>query len=352
MKQSVVVFNHNVYNIRQFRMSRFIEVFAGCGGLSSGLIKAGWTPVMLIDNDKNCVKTLKENHETDTCTIECRCVTELHLHEYRDIDLLAGGIPCQAWSQAGKRKGLADTRGNLFHDFIRLIDECEPKMFLIENVVGLTTHNHGETLNILIDMMKETKTNHIGYSITHRILSANDYGVAQKRKRVIIVGVRNNLEKQFEYPKPLVYKPVLRDALRDVPHSVGVSYPEGKATVMRLVPPGGCWVDLPEDIQKQYMGKSYSSGGGKRGMARRMSWDEPCLTLTTSPCQKQTERCHPEETRPFTVREYARIQSFPDSYVFMGSTANKYRQIGNAVPVELAYHVGKSLLSVLENETL
>lgn len=332
-------------------MPVFIEVFAGCGGLSTGLIKAGWKPIMLIDNDKNCINTLRANHiseNSEECIIDCKDVTELHLHDYKDeIDLLAGGIPCQAWSQAGKRKGLNDKRGNLFYEYIRLIDECEPKMFLIENVVGLTTHNNGETLENLIEQMKHTKTGNIEYTIQYQILSANDYGVAQKRQRVILVGVRKDLEKSFIYPQKLDYKPVLRDALLNVPTSAGMKYAEAKSNVLRLVPPGGCWINLPEDIQKIYMGKSYSSGGGKRGIARRIAWDEPCLTLTTSPCQKQTERCHPEETRPFTIREYARIQSFPDTYVFTGSMASQYRQIGNAVPVELAYHVGKSLLELI-----
>lgn len=103
-------------------------------------------------------------------------------------------------------------------------------------------------------------------------------------------------------------------------------------------------MDLPEEDQKVYMGKSYYSGGGKRGMARRISWDEPCLTLTCSPSQKQTERCHPDETRPFTVREYARIQSFPDSWEFSGGIGEKYKQIGNAVPVELARRIGLELI--------
>lgn len=116
---------------------------------------------------------------------------------------------------------------------------------------------------------------------------------------------------------------------------------------MKLVPPGGCWVDLPEQIAKDYMGKSWYSGGGKRGMARRISWDEPCLTLTTSPSQKQTERCHPDETRPFSIREYARIQSFPDEWEFSGGVGAQYRQIGNAVPVNLAKYIGKSLVHYL-----
>ncbi|MBR8759019.1 DNA cytosine methyltransferase [Porphyromonas levii] len=122
-----------------------------------------------------------------------------------------------------------------------------------------------------------------------------------------------------------------------------------------MVPPGGCWVDLPDEVAKEYIGKSFYSGGGKRGMARRMSWDEPSLTLTCSPAQKQTERCHPEETRPFTTREYARIQGFPDDYHFVGSINSIYKQIGNAVPVQLAYYIGikiKELLINIERENM
>jgi DNA (cytosine-5)-methyltransferase 1 len=127
-----------------------------------------------------------------------------------------------------------------------------------------------------------------------------------------------------------------------------VLYSEEKKEIMKLVPEGGCWVDLPEDIQKKYMGKSLLSGGGKRGIARRLSMNEHCLTLTTSPCQKQTERCHPIETRPFTVREYARIQTFPDTYVFEGGVGNQYKQIGNAVPVKLAFAMATQIKDFLE----
>jgi DNA (cytosine-5)-methyltransferase 1 len=141
----------------------------------------------------------------------------------------------------------------------------------------------------------------------------------------------------------------LRDVLKNVPESIGVKYPQSKIDIMNLVKPGGCWVDLPEDIKKSYMGeKTLQAGGGKRGMARRLSMDEQCLTLTTSPCQKQTERCHPVETRPLNVREYARIQTFPDSYVFEGSMMNQYKQIGNAVPVKLAFEMAKQIKLFLE----
>jgi len=117
---------------------------------------------------------------------------------------------------------------------------------------------------------------------------------------------------------------------------------------MELIPEGCYWRSLPDLLQREYMGASYFMGGGKTGMARRLSWDEPSLTLTCNPAQKQTERCHPAETRPLTVREYARIQSFPDDWQFSGSTASQYKQIGNAVPVNMGYHLGVCLRQMLD----
>ena len=179
----------------------------------------------------------------------------------------------------------------------------------------------------------------------------------QKRERLIIVAVRNDLANGIDYEWPSSYNKILtlKDALKkgelydsDVPESEGQKYPKRKAEILSMVPPGGYWRDLPADIQKEYMLKSFYLGGGKTGMARRLSWDEPSLTLTCAPAQKQTERCHPEETRPLTVREYARIQTFPDDWVFEGPMSAKYKQIGNAVPVNLSFAVGKSVVHLLE----
>jgi DNA (cytosine-5)-methyltransferase 1 len=269
---------------------------------------------------------------------------ELDIKNLDCPDLLCGGVPCQSFSQAGKRKGLEDPRGDLIIYFIKMVNQIKPKVFMIENVPGLTTHNKGKTLETILDKLNTDNL----YKISFKILNANDYGVAQKRKRLFIIGVRKDIQKEFVFPKEKKYKPVLRDILEDVPESEGCVYSEEKKKVFYLVPPGGCWIDLPENIQKSYMKNSFFSGGGKRGIARRLSLDEPCLTLTTSPCQKQTERIHPLETRPFTVREYARIQSFPDSYVFSGSKMNQYKQIGNAVPPKLAKAVGKSIIKLFE----
>ena len=188
----------------------------------------------------------------------------------------------------------------------------------------------------------------LGYKVKYQILDAVNYSVPQKRKRIILIGTKKGIN--FNFPEKHNKIVTLKDALRNVPSSPGTKYSEKRKKILDLIPPGGSWVDLPKDIQKEFMGKSFFSGGGKRGMARRISWDEPCLTLTTSPSQKQTERCHPEETRPFTVREYARIQTFPDSWQFAGSISAQYKQIGNAVPTKLAEEIGKEIIKALSNK--
>ncbi len=317
-----------------------IELFAGAGGLALGLENAGLEHELLVEIDKDCVNTLKTNRPYWNVLHED--VHNINFEEYNP-DVVTGGFPCQAFSYAGKRLGFEDTRGTLFFEFARCVKETNPKICVAENVQGLVRHDNGRTIKTMIEVLES-----LGYDVQYQVLNSWDYGVAQKRKRIFLVGVKNGIK--FNYPEPLNYHPTLRDALKNVPESEGISYSENKRKVMELVPPGGCWVDLPEEIQREYMGKSYYSGGGKRGMARRLSWDEPSLTITTSPAQKQTERCHPDETRPFTVREYARIQSFPDNWKFEGKITSQYKQIGNAVPVKLGEAIGKSIINALKNK--
>lgn len=330
------------------RKFNVLELFAGGGGLALGLERAGFNTVGLVEFDKHCCNTLRKNRpEWNVIEENIITVAERGIRDYIDkdieIDLLSGGYPCQAFSYAGKKLGLEDVRGTMFYYYAAILRDLKPKMFLAENVKGLVSHDGGKTLKTMIDVFEE-----IGYKVKYKVLNAVNYGVSQKRQRIIIVGVRNDFaEIEYKYPKPFDYMPTLKDALKNVPKSNGVKYPEAKRKVLDLVPPGGYWRDLPKEIAMDYMGKSFYSGGGRTGMARRISWDEPCLTLTCSPAQKQTERCHPEETRPFTVREYARIQSFPDWWEFTGSVGVQYKQIGNAVPVEFAKAVGLSILNVL-----
>jgi len=328
-----------------------LELFAGAGGLAVGLEKAGLKCTALNEIDKWACQTLRQNRPNWN-VIEGD-IRNISFSEYHNkVDVVTGGFPCQAFSYAGKKLGLNDARGTLFYEFARVVKETNPPICIGENVRGLLSHEKGKTLEGMISILDE-----IGYTVVPiKVLKAINYKVPQKRERLILVGIRKDIDITFEYPKPYNKIYNLVDALKkgelyncDVPTSNGAKYPESKKEVLNLVPQKGYWRDLPLDIQKEYMGGSFFLGGGKTGMARRIGWDEPCLTLTCSPAQKQTERCHPEETRPFTVREYARIQTFPDDWEFAGSMAQQYKQIGNAVPVNLGREIGYSIINFLNS---
>jgi len=320
----------------------FIEVCAGGGGLSAGLIKAGFTPILLNDNNSDCCKTLKHNHPD--ANVVCGSMDKIDYSPFiNKVDLLTGGVPCQSFSQAGLRKGLDDPRGDLMIKFIEILNLVKPKIFMIENVKGLLTHDGGKTIEKIIDALNKNKL----YNISYKCLDASKYNVPQKRERVFIVGVLQNITHSFEFPKESLTKKVLKDILYNVPHSNGAKYNEDKIKLFKMIPQGGCWVNLPENLQKEYLGNSYNSGGGKRGILYRLSMEKPSLTLLCTPSQKQTERCHPLEERPLTMREYARVQTFDDSYEFIGSLNSQYKQIGNAVPVELAKYMGEALIKLL-----
>ena len=337
-------------NIKPDRVYKSIELFAGAGGLALGLEKAGFSPVLLNEFDKYACETLRKNRpnlnvvEDDVHNIDFNCYKG-------EVDFLSGGFPCQAFSYAGNQKGFEDTRGTLFFEFARAIKEIQPKVFLGENVKGLLTHDNGNTFKIISKVIDE-----LGYYLVPpRVLRVVMYKVPQKRERIFLVGIRKDYADKvcFEWPSPYKRVMTLRDAFykgelfdSDVPESECQKYPKRKAEILSLVPQGGDWRDLPIDIQKEYMKGSFYLDGGKTGMARRLSLDEPSLTITCSPAQKQTERCHPLKTRPLSVREYARIQTFPDEWEFMGPLTNKYKQIGNAVPVNLAEAMGHKLDSV------
>lgn len=330
---------YKVLRARKKSPYRVIELFAGCGGLALGLENAGLNCEMLVEIDKKAAETLKANRP------KWRVVADdIAKVDFTGIkaDVVAGGFPCQAFSYAGKRMGFEDTRGTLFFEFARTIKEVQPKIVLGENVKGLERHDGGRTIATMINVLDE-----LGYDATYKILRAQYFDVPQKRERLVIIGIRKDLERPIAYPREKNYTVSIGEALRGVPKSEGQTYTSSKKKIMDLIPEGGYWRDLPDNLQRSFMGASYFLGGGKTGMARRLSWDEPSLTLTCNPAQKQTERCHPKETRPLQVREYARIQSFPDNWVFSGSTASQYKQIGNAVPVNLGYHIGKAIIAML-----
>ena len=303
------------------RSFQSIELFAGAGGLALGLEKAGFDTIGLIELDKDASDTLKLNRPNwrvihdDIANISCLDLEEYFGIAKGELDVLSGGAPCQ------------------------------PKMFLFENVRGLLTHDKGRTYATITHIFEEA-----GYAIQKQVLNAWDYGNPQKRERLITIGIRNDLlpEVTYHFPKPHEYKPILRDVLLDCPKGPGISYGETKRKIFELVPPGGYWRDIPVEIAKDYMKSCWNMEGGRTGILRRMSLDEPSLTVLTSPSQKQTERCHPLEARPFTVRENARCQSFPDEWEFCGNIHSQYKQVGNAVPVNLAYEIAKEMQKSLE----
>jgi len=332
---------HNEYTV--------LELFAGAGGLAVGMEKAGLKCVALNEIDKWACNTLRKNRPN--WNVLEGDIKSFSFTEYENkVDIVTGGFPCQAFSYAGKKLGLADARGTLFYEFARVVKEVNPPICIGENVRGLLSQENGKTLQGMISILDE-----IGYNVVPvQVLKAINFNVPQKRERLILVGIRKDIDIKYEYPKP--YKKIynLKDALKkgelfdcDVPKSEGSKYPKSKIDVLDLVPQKGYWRDLPLAIQKEFMGGSFHLGGGKTGIARRIGWDEPCLTLTCSPAQKQTERCHPEETRPFTVREYARIQTFPDEWKFEGSVAQQYKQIAETFPINMAKELGYSVIKFL-----
>lgn len=321
---------------------RVVELFAGAGGLALGLENAGLKSALLVEIDPHAVATLRVNRPQ--WNVIGGDVTHVDFTRHK-AEILTGGFPCQAFSYAGKRMGFEDTRGTLFFEYARAVKEINPKIIVAENVRGLEKHDEGRTLTTMLQVLDE-----LGYYVEYRILRAQYLDVPQKRERLVMIGVKKSSTIPILFPKEQDYTIGLREALADVPESAGQKYTAHKHAVMEQIPEGGYWRDLPLPLQEKYMGKSFHLGGGKTGMARRLAWDEPSLTLTCNPAQKQTERCHPAETRPLTVREYARIQTFPDNWKFSGSTASQYKQIGNAVPVNLGYHIGRCLIAMLDRQ--
>jgi DNA (cytosine-5)-methyltransferase 1 len=337
-------------------MLKSIEICSGAGGLVLGEHLAGFKHELLIEKDKMCCNTLRENHPE--WNVVCQDVNDFDIKKfkkdkhlkYNDIDLLSGGIPCQSFSIAGNRLGMEDARADVFSGFIEMIKVLQPKIVMMENVKGLLSINNGNILNdIIIHKIKEC-----GYKVYYKVLNSHDFNVAQKRERLFIVGISNRLNRQdpFIFPKENPIKIYLKDILLDIPeddmyHKEMYQYNDKMKEYLDKIPQGGCWTSLPVNDQIELLRGSYGKSGGMRGIARRLSMNEPSLTLTTSPMQKQTCRCHPLYTRPLSVREYARIQSFPDTWIFCGSKNNKYKQIGNAVPVNLAKAMALSIKDYL-----
>lgn len=353
-----------------------ISLFSGGMGLDIGLMQAGLKIQIGQDIDKACVSTMRLNGHNvidgDIRKISAEEVLKLSGLSREEPFLICGGPPCQPFSTAGKRLGINDPRGSLFMDYIRMIDAIRPRFFIMENVKGLISAsiNHvpladrnkeisdplsqrGSVFKIVLDEFEK-----LGYTTIYGVLDAVNYGVPQFRERLIIIGSRDHeniflpMPSHFQMHQKKDYLwHTLRDAIIDLEDNPGecTSFSKDRLDFLKMVPEGGNWKDLPPERIKEAMGGAYLSGGGKVGFYRRLSYDQPSPTLVTSPVQKASMLCHPTQDRPLSVTEYARIQQFPDEWVFAGSTAAKYCQIGNAVPIGLSRALGQMLVAVANN---
>lgn len=319
-----------------------VSLFAGACGMALGFEQAGLDHLLLNEFDRHAVATLRANRPA--WNVDSRDIHDISfLHLRGAVDVVEGGFPCQAFSASGNRQGFADPRGTLFFEFARAVREIHPKLAIAENVKGLRSHDGGRTLRTMVASLEEA-----GYQVAWRVLDASRFGVPQRRGRLILFALHRSVRGQIVFPIELDSPaPTVRQAIGDRPEGPGQRYSASREAIMRHVPEGGNWRDLPAEVLATCLPNGPYQGGSCSGVARRLAWDEPSPTLLCSPVAKLTERCHPSETRPLNVREYARIQTFPDGWQFAGPVAAQYRQIGNAVPVALAYHLGQTARAML-----
>lgn len=352
-----------------------LSFFSGAMGLDLGLELSGIYPILACENDDTCRQTIITNRPHIGLIGDIWKYNGDQIRQYAgltsddDIDVMVGGPPCQAFSTAGARRGFEDQRGNALLRYISLILELKPRFAIIENVRGLlsaplshTPHvkrnaewipdsqeKAGGALLHILDLLRSG-----GYGVSFNLYNAANFGVPQSRERIIIVCSRDGQKLPHLLPTHsqngtfgLPCWATLRDALEGLPNDNAehFNFPEDRLRFYRLLGPGQYWKNLPESLHREALGASMDAGGGKTGFLRRLDWNKPSCTLVTSPTMPATDICHPDEDRPLSVQEYARIQQFPDDWVFCGSLADRYKQIGNAVPVGLGLAVGRVILA-------
>ena len=364
--------NFNLEEVREkYKNNRdVISLFSGAMGLDIGLGKAGLNVVIGQDFEPSCVETMKANGHNvlggDIREIKPETLLELTGLHVGEPFMICGGPPCQPFSTAGKRLGINDPRGSLFMDFIRMIDYIRPRFFVMENVKGIVSSplKHVSTkervkddpeqkLGTVLDVIL-SEFNKLGYKTVYGILDAVNYGVPQFRERFVLIGSRDNediflpIPTHFQMHQNPDYRwKTVGEVIKDLENDPGEYTPLSgdRKKYLHMVPEGGNWRDLPAEVIPVAMGGAYESGGGKVGFYRRLSYKQPSPTITTSPAQKATMLCHPRQDRPLSIKEYARIQQFPDDWKFTGTISAQYRQIGNAVPVGLAEAIGRAIIS-------
>ena len=384
---------------------KMIDLFAGAGGLSCGLEMAGFHPILANEMVEQYAATYKINHkDTNVIVGDVRQVDEKRLHDlvkdYGDIDLIAGGPPCQGFSVNAPVRSLDDPRNHLFEEYLRVVQEIMPKAVLIENVPGIISLGRGTVVKQIYMRLER-----LGYKVAHRILFAGHYGVPQMRFRTVIIAIRDYSD-DIIFPSPQYYavavanfrgakelcyhldskeevklkpKNTVWDAIGDLPPLVGGeknnSYEytmkpfsdfqkyarKGSATItshfcsrlskinverLKYIPQGGSWRDIPYDLLPEGMKKARRSDHTKR--YGRLDPNELCSTIMTKCDPHWGSFFHPTQARAISVREAARIQSFPDRYIFTGNMTQQYAQVGNAVPPLMACAIGRIICKMLE----
>ncbi|OCS91226.1 DNA cytosine methyltransferase [Caryophanon latum] len=384
-------------------MNNIISFFAGAGGMDLGFEQAGFDIKLAVEIDPIMCQTLELNRKNDTLTIYEKNILDATAEEVLqqaklrkgEVAGMIGGSPCQSFSTAGNRGAFSDERGQAMIKYIDLINAIRPKFFVLENVKGLLSaalehvsiedrkKNKDEGIVLRAEQQPGSAFSFIlnriqGYEVHYKLLNSADYGVPQKRERVFVIGIlKEDDEPLFPYAFPkkthsksAKIKETLFDYADDAEgfepwitfeqataHLKGTtmnyqSYSEKRMHYMKMIPVGGGnWRDLEkfgDDVVRQAMGGAYNSGGGKVGFFRRIKASEPAPTLLTSPAQNSTNLGHPFEDRPLSIEEYLAIQQFPKNYKVAGKLMDQYKQIGNAVPVGLAYAVAKSIKEGLQ----
>jgi len=327
-----------------------ISLFSGAGGLDLGFEQAGFSTIWANEFDKDIWETFEKNF-THT-TLDRRSITDIDSSVIPDAIGLIGGPPCQSWSEAGKLKGIEDHRGQLFFEFIRVLRDKKPLFFLAENVSGMLASRHKDALENIKNHFRDS-----GYTLYFDMLNAHDYDVAQDRKRVFFVGFREDLGiEHFSFPKPLEDKPTLKDSIWDLQECVIPADSKNYST-------NSC-----EIANHEYMVGGFSSMFMSRNRVR--SWDEPSFTIQAggrhAPLHPQAPKMEKIEKdkqqfvegkehlyRRLSIRECARVQSFPDTHKFYYKNLTAgYKMVGNAVPPNLAFHIASSIKRALGLEKL
>lgn len=375
--------DHPAYNINPLNKSKPIALsfFSGAMGLDLGIEKSGFDIRLACEVDKFCRQTIELNRPNTALLSDINnyspqdILEKAKLTKNDDIDLIMGGPPCQAFSTAGKRKAFNDDRGNVFLKYIDLALALKPKYLVIENVRGLLScpmvhrpHNQrgkgfpelqedqlkGGALNFILNKLKRS-----GYAYSFNLYNAANFGTPQSRERVIIICSRDGKTPPFLIPTHsdnpshgLPQWEIVRPHLNNIKTHDHIDFPEKRLKYYRLLKAGHNWRNLPEELQKEAMGKSYYSGGGKTGFLRRLAWDKPSPTLLTHPAMPATDLAHPEENRPLSIQEYKRIQEFPDNWKLAGPLIQQYKQVGNAVAVGFGQAVGRLILDLIQGNKI